>query len=93
VQFFAPASALITTITVQVYREANYAGTNPQMIIRQPGQADSVITDTGAAAGWNTLTASLTPAGAPGFITVLLVSNNIATSGAYNTYFDSLSIS
>ena len=70
VQFFVPVTAVPTTISVYVYREANYAGTNPQMIIRQPGQADIVVTDTGAAGGWNLLTATLTPAAAPGYVTV-----------------------
>lgn len=93
VQMIVPANNVSTIFSVQTYHEADYDGTLPQMIIRQPGQADTVITDTGEAGGWNLLTATLTPAAAPNYVTVLLVSNNTAISGSYNTYFDSLVVS
>jgi len=79
------------TITVQVYREANYAGVNPQMIVKQPGVADDTTTDAGAAGAWNELTTTLTPAAYPGFVDVELRSNNTtAPPGNYAVYFDEL---
>jgi hypothetical protein len=92
-QIFIPASAVSTVIACYVYREANYAGTLPQMIIRQPGQAATTVTDTGAAGGWNLLTATLTPAALPAYVIVELVSNNTAAAGSYACYFDDLTTS
>ena len=63
VQFKIPtADATEITISVRAYREANYAGTNPRLIIKQPGQADDTTTDAAAASQWNELTTTLTPA-------------------------------
>ncbi len=92
-QIFVPVSNESTTFSVYVNREANYAGTNPQMIIRQPGQADTVVTDTATTGVWNELTTTLTPAAGTDFVVVELVSNNTATSGSYATYFDDLTVS
>ena len=92
-QFHVPVTNQSTTFSVYVYREANYAGTSPQMIIKQPGQADVTVTDVGAAGGWNQLTTTLTPAATPGYVIVELVSNNTATSGSYAVYFDDLDVS
>lgn len=80
-------------VRVYVYREANYAGTNPQLIVKQAGQADVVITDAGAAGVWNVLEANLTPSVYPGFIVIEYVSNNTALAGAYAVYFDDSMIS
>lgn len=91
-QIYVPAVAVSTVFSVYVYREANYAGVNPQMIIKQPGQADTVVTDAGAAGAWNQLTTTLTPAALPGYVVVELVSNNTAAAGNYATYFDDLTV-
>lgn len=91
-QMFLPVSAVSTTITAQVYREANYAGTLPQLIVKQPGQSDQTDTDTGAASQWNELSVTLTPSATPAYVVVELVSNNTATSGSYAVYFDSITV-
>ena len=91
-QIWVPVTATSTTIKVYVYREANYAGNLPQMIIKQPGQADDVTTDVGAAGGWNLLTTTLVPAADPPYVVVELVSRN--TNGAADeTFFDDLDVS
>jgi hypothetical protein len=82
-----------TTVSIYVYREANYAGVLPQMVLRQPGQADRTTTDVGAAGGWNQLTDTWTPAVTPPYVIVELVSNNTAGAGNYATFFDDLTIS
>lgn len=89
-QIWVPVTATSTTISVYVYREANYAGNNPQMIIKQPGQADDVTTDAAAASQWNLLTTTLTPAADPPYVVVELVSRNTAVALAYETFFDDL---
>ena len=92
-QFIIPVTAINTTFSVYVYREANYAGVNPQMIIKQPGVADTTVLDAGAAGGWNQLATALAPAALPPYVIVELVSNNTAVAGNYNTYFDDLTVS
>jgi len=90
VQYRIATTNVQMTITVQVYREANYAGVAPQMIVKQPGVADDTTTDAGAAGAWNELTTTLTPAAYPGFVQVELRSNNTAAAGNYAVYFDEL---
>jgi hypothetical protein len=80
------------TVSVRCYREADYAGTNPQMIIRQPGQAARTTTDVGAAAAWNLLSDTFTPAADPEWFVIELVSNNTAAAGDYAAYFDDLEV-
>ena len=63
------------------------------MVIKQPGQADRTVTDTGSAGAWNQLTDTFTPASNPGWVIVELVSNSTATSGSYAVYFDDLEVS
>lgn len=92
VQFLVPVTAVSTTISVRCYREADYAGTNPTMVIRQPGQSDSTTTDTGSASTWNELTDTITPAAAPPYVLVCLQSLNTATSGNYDVFFDALTV-
>jgi hypothetical protein len=92
-QIFVPIGAVSTTIKVQVYRETNYAGTLPQMVIKQPGQADRTTTDTGSASQWNELSDTFTPSATPCYVVVELVSNNTASSGSYAVRFDKLSVS
>lgn len=81
-----------TVVTCRVYREANYAGTNPQLIVRQAGQVDTTVTDVGAAGAWNLLTANVVPAASPDWCSIILKSNNTAAAGAYATYFDAVAV-
>ena len=91
-KFKVGVTAVDTVFTVHVYREANYAGTNPQMVIKQPGVADTTVTDAAAASQWNTLTTTLAPAALPCWVEVELVSNNSAVAGNYAVYWDALSV-
>ena len=90
IQYYLPVDASSTTISVYVYRESNYAGTNPQMIIREYGQSPRTTTDASSAAQWNQLTDTFTPQSGTQYVIVELVSNNTATSGSFATYFDDL---
>lgn len=92
IQMKTPITDRRYTIRVWVYREANYAGMNPQLIIKQPGQADRITTDAGGAAGWNLLEDSFVPAALPPYLFIELVSNNTAVAGNYATYFDRLTV-
>jgi hypothetical protein len=85
-----PVQAREMTVSVYAYREADYAGTAPQLLIHQPGQSDQSATDTGAAEGWNRLEVTFTPAAGPGWVLVELRSNNTAAAGSYAAYFDDL---
>jgi hypothetical protein len=90
---WVPTSGILPmTFSVYVYREANYAGTNPSLVVKQPGQADQVVVDAGAAGGWNPLTLNVTPVALPGYLVVELVSENTAVAGNYAAYFDDLVI-
>jgi len=93
-QFFmrVPTSASEITIAVKVYREADYAGTLPQLIVRQPGQADETDTDTGDAEEWNTLSVTFTPDALPPWVDVFIRSNNTAAADDYATYWDTLTV-
>jgi hypothetical protein len=95
VQMRVPVTAVSTTISLRVYREANYdagAGTLPKMVIKQDGQSDRTTTDAGAVTTWNLLTDTFTPAALPGWVVIELVSDNAATSGSYAVYFDNLTV-
>ena len=92
-QIWVPVTNTSTTISVRVYREADYAGTNPQLVIKQPGQADDTTTDAAAVSQWNLLTTTLTPSADTDYVVAELVSNNTATSGNYDVFFDSLVVS
>ena len=92
-QIWVPVTNTSTTIKVYVYREANHAGNLPQMIIKQPGQADDVTTDTLAHSQWNLLTTTLTPAADPPYVVIELVSRNTAAALAYEVFFDDLDVS
>jgi hypothetical protein len=91
-QIFVPVSGAQITVSVYVYREADYAGSNPQMIIRQPGQSDRTTTDGGSASTFNQLSDTFTPAAQPPYVVVELRSRNTATSGSYAVYFDTLEV-
>jgi len=92
-QYFIPVTNVSTTFSIKVYRESSYAGTAPQVILKQPGQADITLTDAGSSAAWNTLSTTFTPATLPGWVCVELVSNNTATSGSFAVYWDTESVS
>ncbi len=93
-QFKIPVTAVNTTVSVYAYREANYAGVNPQMVIKQAGVADRTTTDAGAAGAWNQLTDTWVPAATPGWSTVELVSNNTdaANPATNDAFFEDLSV-
>ena len=92
-QMFMPVANESTIISVRVYREADYAGTNPQLIIKQPGQADDITVDVAAGEQWNELTTTLTPAAIPPYVIIELVSNNTAVAGDYDVFFDLIAVS
>lgn len=85
-QIIVPITGKSMTFSVEVYREADYAGTNPQMIIRQPGQSARTETDVGSASTWNTLSDTFTPASYPTWVVLEIRSNNTATSGDYDVF-------
>lgn len=80
------------TITMYVKREANYTGTNPQLIVRSPTQSAVTDTDTGSTGVYNKLSVAFTPATGDRWIQVEIRSNNTATSGSYKVWFDDLKI-
>lgn len=92
VQFTFAAGSVSTTVSVYVYWESDYAGTKPQLIVKQAGQTDQTDTAAGSAGAWEQLSITLTPAAVPGWIVVELVSNNTATSGNYDVFFDDLTV-
>lgn len=79
-------------ITVYVNRETNYAGTNPQIVVKSASQSDVVVTDSGSSGSWNKLTATFTTGSADRFIQIELRSNNTASTGDYQVNFDELSV-
>src|SRR3990170_7864474 len=85
-QFFmrVPTAGTQMTISLKVYRKVDYAGTLPQLIVRQPGQADETDTDTGNAEEFNTLSVTISPATLPPWIDVFIRSNNTASSGNFS---------
>lgn len=87
-----PVTNASTVFGVYVYREADYAGTAPTLIVRQPGQSDATATDAAAAGQWNQVTVTTTPAASPPWVDVLLQSSNTATSSSYAVYADDLSV-
>lgn len=88
-QFVVPVTAVSTTFAVRVRRGANYAGTLPQMILRQ-GATVRTTTDTGSASVYNQLTDTFTPSATPPYVIVELKSNNTATSSAFEVTWDDL---
>jgi parallel beta-helix repeat protein len=92
VQIWLPTTNTEITIAVQVYREANYAGVNPRLVIKQPGEADDTTTDGAAASQWNELTTTLTPSADTDYVVICLQSLNTAVAGNYDTFFDTLTV-
>ena len=87
-----PVENAVTQFGVMVYREADYAGDNPQLIVRQAGQSDNSVADAGAAGAWNALVVTCTPAASPGWVDLYVTSRNTATSGDYDVFFDTVSV-
>lgn len=92
-QIFLPVTGDEITVSVFVYREANYAGTLPRMIIKEPGVSDRITTDTGSASQFNELTNTFTPSGNTDYVVIELQSLNTATSGSFRAIFDELKVS
>ena len=91
-QIFVPHDGAPVSVSVYAYMEADHAGTQPQMIIKQPGSADSTTTSTGDAATWALLSAAFTPAAKPDYFVIELRSLNTAVAGDYGVYFDDLKV-
>lgn len=91
-QVLIPITGQPMKFSVKVYRETNYTGTLPQLIVKQPGVADQTDTDTGSVDTWNPLNLSFTPATSPPYVAVCLRSNNTATSGSFKTFWDTFSV-
>lgn len=86
-QIFIPITGKTMTFSVEAYRETDYAGTNPQMTIKQPGQSDRTTTDVGSANQFNALSDTFQPANLPSWVVMEIRSDNTATSGSYATYW------
>lgn len=91
-QILIPITGKRMTFSLEVYRESDYAGTNPQMIIRQPGQSPRTETDAGAASQFNVLSDAYTPASAPAWIVLEIRSNNTAASGNYDAFWGAFEV-
>lgn len=91
---FVPVRDTPASLTVSVYalHAKDYAGTLPQMIIREPGQSDRVTTDTGNAKKYNLLTDTFTPSGDTDYFLVILKSDNTATSGDFYVDFSDFDV-
>lgn len=88
-----PVQASLTyTITVQVNIEANYAGSVPDMVIRQPGEADVIIASSGALGVWEQLTVAFTTGTEMDWISVGLRSHNTATVPAYGVFWSDIQV-
>lgn len=88
-----PTTNVSTTISLYVRWEADYAGTKPRMVIKQPGQSDRTTTATGSSGAWEQLTDTFTPAALPPYVDVFVESSNTATSGSYGAYVDTMAVS
>jgi hypothetical protein len=91
-QIIVPITGKAMTIQARVNREANYAGIAPQITIKQAGEVDKVITDSGGVSAWNLLKTSIKPASLPKYIVIELRSDNTAISGNYATFWDALQV-
>lgn len=91
-QMFVPVTAVSTVFSVYVQWEADYAGTKPQMVIKQPGVSDTTVTATGSSGSWEQLTTTLTPAASPPYVIVELVSSNTASATNYDCFWDDLTV-
>lgn len=92
-QVYVYTTATSTTFKVAARYESEYAGTLPQLIVRQPGQADSVDTMVAAADTWEDLSITLTPDANPPYVIMIFRSLNTSVTGDFDTYWDDLDVS
>lgn len=92
VQFTVPVTAVSTVFSVYVQWEADYAGTKPQMVVRQPGVSATTVTATGSSGSWELLTTTLTPSADTNYVIVEFVSNNTASATNFDTFFDDFTV-
>ena len=78
-------------LSCYIYREADYAGTAPQVSVYHPS-GNHTYTDSGSASAWNELSGTFSPDSVPQYVVIELVSNNTATSGNYAVYFEDIAI-
>jgi len=79
-------------VRLSVKREANYAGTAPQLVLQLSTQSEVVVTDTGSTGTWNRLVNSVTPSQEDRWLKIELRSNNTASSGNYAVWFDDIKV-
>jgi len=91
-QMLVGVTAVSITVAVWTRWGDDYAGAKPQMIIKQPGQADRTVTATGSSGVWEQLADTFTPDAGTDFVEVEMVSNNTANSGDYVVEFDGLDV-
>ncbi len=91
-QIFIPTDGSQITVDVFGRFETDYAGTKPQLIIRQPGAADSTDTMTGGANVYEPLSLTITPDASPDYVVAIIRSLNTATSGSFAAFFDDLQV-
>jgi hypothetical protein len=90
--FAVPVNAASTTVTVYARYDGTYAGTLPQMIVRngeEAGVTTATATCVGAANTWEQLSLNFTPSSA-GIVTIRLQSNSTAGGGA--AFFDDFAV-
>lgn len=80
------------SVTIYAKRETNYAGTNPQLVIRTPGGQVDTDTDVGSSGAWNKLSVSVTTLSTDRWAQIEFRSNNTAVSGDYIVWFDDINV-
>lgn len=87
-----PCTNVQTTVTLYMRYEANYAGSLPRMVIKQPGASDRSTVMVAAANTWEQLSDTFTPNASPGYFEVWAESRN--TDGANDkVFYDTFAIS
>ena len=92
-QFVIPITSTATAFSVNAYLSTAYAGTGPQLVIRQPGQSSHTVTGSTVTGAWAALSTSFTPAALPPYVIAEIVSNNTATSTSASVFWDDLKAS
>lgn len=88
-QFIWPVDGTEITVSISVWRESAFAGNNPRMRIKQPGQSTLLDVDTNAANQWNVLSRTLTPSATPPYIVIELENG---TNNDSTVRFDNLRV-
>lgn len=89
-QMLIPITGKKMRVSVRVYREADYTGTNPSIAIKQYGREPINLIDTGSSATWNLLQVDFKPDALPPYVMLEIRSDNTASSGNYDVFFDDL---